>query len=117
MDLTRIAVLYIDLDGFKAIDDTFEHQAGDEILVGFAERLHHLIRPTDVLARLGGDDFAVLLVDADYAQLLAIADQVVLRAAVPFVRDGHVLYVSASVGVRRRPSASRWPVMSRRKKS
>ena len=85
MDLTRIAVLYIDLDGFKAIDDTFGHQAGNEILVGFAERLHHLTRPTDVLARLGGDDFTVLPVDADDAQLFAIGDQVVQREAVPFV--------------------------------
>ena len=127
MDLTRIAVLYIDLDGFKAIDDTFGHQAGVEILVGFAERLHHLIRPTDVLARLGGDDFTVLPVDADDAQLFAIGDQVVQREAVPFVCDGHLLYVSASVGVRRRPSASvgvrrrpsasRWPMRSRRKRS
>ena len=99
VDLTRIAVLYIDLDGFKAINDTFGHQAGDEILVGFAERLRHLVRPTDVLARLGGDEFAVLLVDVDDAQLLAIADRVVLGAAVPFVCDGHLLYVSASVGI------------------
>jgi diguanylate cyclase (GGDEF)-like protein len=55
-DMTRLAVLYIDLDGFKAINDTFGHQAGDEILVGFAERLRHIVRPTDVLARLGGDE-------------------------------------------------------------
>ncbi|TFC85278.1 bifunctional diguanylate cyclase/phosphodiesterase [Cryobacterium sp. TMT3-29-2] len=99
VDITRIAVLYIDLDGFKAINDTFGHQAGDEILIGFADRLRHLVRPTDLLARLGGDEFAVLLVDVDEAQLLAIADRVVLGASVPFVCDGHLLHVSASVGI------------------
>ncbi|WP_158251963.1 bifunctional diguanylate cyclase/phosphodiesterase [Cryobacterium sp. M25] len=99
VDMTRIAVLYIDLDGFKAINDTFGHQAGDEILVGFADRLRDIVRPADVLARIGGDEFAVLLVDVDDVQLLAIADQVVLGASVPFVCDGHLLHVSASVGI------------------
>lgn len=98
-NMTRFGVLYIDLDGFKAINDTFGHQTGDEILVGFAERLRHVIRPTDVLARLGGDEFAVFLVDVDEGQLLAVADRVVLDASVPFVCDGHLLHVSASVGI------------------
>jgi diguanylate cyclase (GGDEF)-like protein len=98
-DLALVAVLYIDLDGFKAINDTFGHQAGDEILTGFAERLRHIVRPVDVLARLGGDEFAVLLVDVNEVQLRAIADRVVLGASVPFVCDGHLLYVSASVGM------------------
>ncbi|TFC44365.1 bifunctional diguanylate cyclase/phosphodiesterase [Cryobacterium sp. TMT1-21] len=98
-DMARVAVLYIDLDGFKAINDTFGHQAGDEILIGFAERLRHIVRPTDVLARQGGDEFAVLLIDVDEGELLAIADLVVLGASVPFVCDGHLLHVTASVGV------------------
>lgn len=98
-DTARFSALYIDLDGFKAINDTFGHQTGNEILVGFAERLRSIFRPTDVLARLGGDEFAVLLADLDEGELLAIADQVVLGASVPFVCDGHLLHVSASVGI------------------
>lgn len=98
-NLVGIAVLYIDLDGFKAVNDTFGHRVGDEILVGFAERLGHIVRPADVLARLGGDEFAVLLVNVDEAQALAIADRVVLGASVPFVCDGQLLHVSASVGI------------------
>lgn len=98
-NLERFAVLYIDLDGFKAVNDTFGHQAGDEVLIRFAERMRDIVRPTDVLARLGGDEFAVLLVDTDEGQLLAIADRIVLGASVPFVCDGHLLHVSASVGI------------------
>jgi diguanylate cyclase (GGDEF)-like protein len=98
-DLAGVAVLFIDLDGFKAINDTFGHRAGDEVLVGFADRLRTLMRPTDVLARLGGDEFAALLVNVTETQALNVADRVVLSAAAPFASDGHLLHLSASVGV------------------
>ena len=97
--LEGIAVLYADLDGFKSVNDTFGHQTGDQVLIDFAERLRHIVRPGDVLARLGGDEFAVLLGDVDDAQALAIAERVVLSASVPFVCDGQLLHVSASVGI------------------
>jgi diguanylate cyclase (GGDEF)-like protein len=98
-ELTGVAVLFIDLDGFKAVNDTFGHGAGDEVLIGFGERLRRLVRPTDVLARLGGDEFAVLLVGVTEEQALAVADRVVQSASAPFTSDGHQLHVSASVGV------------------
>ena len=98
-DLAGVAVLFIDLDGFKAVNDTFGHRAGDEVLVGFADRLRTLVRPTDVLARLGGDEFAALLVNVTEAQALSVADRVVLSAAAPFASDGHLMHLSASVGV------------------
>jgi len=98
-DLAGVAVLFIDLDGFKAVNDTFGHRAGDEVLVGFADRLRGLMRPTDVLARLGGDEFAALLVNVTEAQALDVANRVVVNAAAPFASDGHLLHLSASVGV------------------
>ncbi|PXA67109.1 putative bifunctional diguanylate cyclase/phosphodiesterase [Cryobacterium arcticum] len=98
-NLAGIAVLYIDLDGFKAINDTFGHRAGDEVLAGFAERLGRIIRPADVLARLGGDEFAILLVGVSEMQALAVADRVVAGSSVPFDCDGNILHLSASVGI------------------
>lgn len=97
--LASIAVLYIDLDGFKAINDTFGHRIGDDVLVDFAERLRNNMRGSDVLARLGGDEFAALLVDLSEKQALDIAERIVAAAAEPFTSDGHLLYLSASVGI------------------
>lgn len=98
-ELVGFAVLCIDLDGFKAVNDTFGHRIGDEVLIGFADRLRNIVRSEDVLARLGGDEFAVVLAAVDELQALAIADRIVLSASVPFVCDGHLLHVSASVGI------------------
>ena len=98
-ELAGVAVLFIDLDGFKAVNDTFGHRVGDEVLVGFGARLRALVRPADLLARLGGDEFAVLLVGVTEDQALAVADRVVQSASTPFTSDGHQLHVSASVGV------------------
>jgi diguanylate cyclase (GGDEF)-like protein len=96
---SSIAVLYIDLDGFKAINDTYGHRIGDDVLIDFAERLRDNMRDSDVLARLGGDEFAALLVDIGEKQALDIAKRIVAAAAAPFAADGHLLYLSASVGI------------------
>jgi diguanylate cyclase (GGDEF)-like protein len=95
---SRIAILYIDLDGFKVVNDTFGHRAGDEVLIAFGERLRSCVRPDDVIARLGGDEFAALLSDVSEVQARAIADRVVLTASAPFVYEDQPLYLSASVG-------------------
>jgi diguanylate cyclase (GGDEF)-like protein len=99
MNLTRVAVLYVDLDGFKDVNDTHGHQVGDELLLAFADRLAGCVRPPDVVARLGGDEFGVLLVDVSEVQALAIADRIVLTASAPFVLDEEPITLSASVGV------------------
>ena len=98
-DLTRVAILYIDLDGFKSVNDTFGHRVGDEILIGFADRLRSCFRPGDVVARIGGDEFAALLLDTSEEQATAIADRVVLSANAAFAHDDQLISLSATVGV------------------
>lgn len=96
----EIALLYIDLDRFKPVNDTYGHAVGDELLRQFAQRLQGLIRPTDVVARLGGDEFAVLLNDVRTKEAAEmVADKIVDAAQKPFFIEQHAVVVGASVGV------------------
>lgn len=104
--LRGTAVLFIDLDGFKAVNDTIGHQAGDELLVQAARRLHEAVRQGDTAARLGGDEFAALIVgdgasdrDDRERHLLELADRLRLRLSQPYVIDGNDVRVNASIGV------------------
>jgi len=98
----RPALLYVDLDGFKAVNDDFGHDVGDAVLVQYAQRLCDAVRTEDVVARLGGDEFALLLVDpVTDEQAQAIADRLVLLAAAPFLVGEAVAHVGASVGIAR----------------
>jgi diguanylate cyclase (GGDEF)-like protein len=95
-----IAVMYIDLDTFKAINDTLGHRIGDEVLVILAQRLTALLRPGDTVARLGGDEFAVLCDDiADASHLEPIADRVIDAFWLPFDVSTGPVEVRASVGI------------------
>ena len=95
-----LALLYIDLDHFKPINDSHGHAVGDLVLQAFAHRLVKLVRPSDVIARLGGDEFAVLLRGVrDLGAAQALATKAVDAAQAPFELDGKVLAVGASVGV------------------
>lgn len=97
---TQPALLFIDLDGFKLVNDDHGHTVGDALLKMFAHRLGDLVRPGDVVARLGGDEFAVLLTDGAHRdQAVSVAERVVMAAAAPFLIDSHVLHIGASVGV------------------
>ncbi len=95
-----LALLYVDLDHFKPVNDQYGHPVGDQVLQQFAQRLSALVRPSDGVARLGGDEFALLLrgVHAS-ANAHAVADKVIAAAHTPFEVAGHVLQVGASVGV------------------
>ncbi|GGK37492.1 hypothetical protein GCM10010124_32870 [Pilimelia terevasa] len=93
------AVLAIDLDDFKGINDTLGHHAGDAALVGLAERLRSCLRTSDTAARLGGDEFAVLLPGADAAEAVRVADRVLHALREPVPVDGHPLHLRVSIGV------------------
>ncbi|WP_436534239.1 putative bifunctional diguanylate cyclase/phosphodiesterase [Actinoplanes sp. HUAS TT8] len=92
-------VLYLDLDGFKAVNDNLGHQAGDELLTVVAARLSACLRPGDTAARLGGDEFAVLLDGADTATGMAVADRIVASVHAPIDLNGRPAVVGASIGI------------------
>jgi diguanylate cyclase (GGDEF)-like protein/PAS domain S-box-containing protein len=97
---SRLALLYVDLDHFKLVNDSFGHDAGDQLLAEVGHRLSLLSRHVDTVARLGGDEFVVLcgaLRDDDDVGL--IADRIVRGMHAPYVEDGHDLSVTCSVGV------------------
>lgn len=96
----RCAVLLIDLDRFKNVNDSLGHQAGDQLLKMVAEKIKQCLRNNDLLARLGGDEFAILLSDVDSDELIsAIAERITQAAASPFMVSGQEIRISASIGV------------------
>ena len=95
-----VGMLYLDIDGFKQVNDISGHAAGDELLVQTAARLRHTVRPGDTVARLGGDEFAIVCVDIDdVGTLLGIADRVLASCGVPFQLTNCMHQVSASIGI------------------
>jgi len=96
----RFAVLFIDLDRFKMINDTLGHHAGDQFLVEIAARLKECVRDNDILARLGGDEFVVLLdsLSSTY-DAEEIASRIINTISLPFDLDGHCLHSNASIGI------------------
>jgi diguanylate cyclase (GGDEF)-like protein/PAS domain S-box-containing protein len=96
----RVAVLFVDLDNFKVVNDSLGHGAGDSLLEAVADRLRLVVRPHDVLARFGGDEFTVLVADVrDEEDALRVADRIQAALAEPIVLDGARRFVTASVGV------------------
>ncbi len=95
-----IALLYLDIDHFKEINDTLGHAVGDAILVEFARRLSECVRETDLVARLGGDEFVVLLEDIDLpAVAQSIARKVIEKLSTGVCVDGKFVPVTASIGI------------------
>jgi diguanylate cyclase (GGDEF)-like protein len=95
-----VAVLFVDMDRFKTINDTLGHEVGDKLLQALAERFTASVREGDTVARFGGDEFVVLLDDVASEKDIGVVAQKVLEAlAPPFAIDGQDLYITASIGV------------------
>jgi diguanylate cyclase (GGDEF)-like protein/PAS domain S-box-containing protein len=95
----RAAVLFIDLDDFKLVNDSLGHAAGDVLLTAVAERIRACLRPQDTAARLGGDEFAVLVEETDAEQSAAIADRILAALRQPFAIGDRQVFMQASIGI------------------
>jgi diguanylate cyclase (GGDEF)-like protein len=103
---TPLAILFIDLDGFKEINDRLGHDAGDSLLTAFAQRLKDCLRQSDTAARLGGDEFVVLIDDFSEPSIPAIvAQRILVVTAKPFPVATRECNVSASIGISLYPNA------------
>ena len=95
-----VAVLFLDLDNFKIVNDSLGHEAGDGLLLTVTERLSACVRPGDTVARLGGDEFTVLLEDLDdEAQAVGLAERIAATLSVPLVVSGREVFTTASLGI------------------
>ncbi len=93
------ALLLMDLDHFKEINDTLGHQVGDDILVAIGKRLTDLLRISDTVARLGGDEFAIIIPSSDSTHAENVANKILSALSQPYNVGGHKLYIGASIGI------------------
>ena len=95
-----LAVMFLDLDGFKNINDTLGHEYGDILLKEIAQRLARILRTDDMIARQGGDEFTIFLQDISAVEdIIQIAEKILAVVAEPFLMAGHEMHVTASIGI------------------
>ncbi len=104
-----VALLCLDLDDFKLVNDTLGHATGDGVLVAVAERIRSCIRDSDTAARLGGDEFAVILMSADIEEVSLIAGRIVERVSRPYRFDGQMVEIGCSLGISMAPKDHKTP--------
>jgi len=103
-----LAVLCLDLDHFKQVNDTLGHPIGDALLQAVAERIRSCVRPTDRIARLGGDEFAIVQIPVDQpVDCISLASRLIARIAEPYDLNGHQIVIGASVGIALAPGDGR----------
>ncbi len=95
----RVALLYLDLDGFKSVNDTYGHAAGDQLLRMAADRLRTLLRAGDVAARMGGDEFVIIARDLDRTQATRLGERLIREIGCPYRLESGEVTIGVSVGV------------------
>jgi diguanylate cyclase (GGDEF)-like protein len=100
----RIAVMFLDLDRFKSVNDSLGHSVGDALLCAVTERLQRVVAPSDTVARLGGDEFAIVQRHATPAGASELARKIIAELAEPFEVQGHQLIVGTSIGIAMAPA-------------
>ncbi len=106
-DATHLAILFIDLDNFKPVNDNFGHRFGDMVLKEMAGRLATHARATDTVARVGGDEFVVLLEgDPDSQAIIGVAQRIIDDMSRPYMAGGHAIHLSCSIGIATYPEGA-----------
>jgi diguanylate cyclase (GGDEF)-like protein/PAS domain S-box-containing protein len=96
----KFAVLYIDLDRFKQVNDTLGHQVGDQLLIAVATRLKSQVREIDTVSRLGGDEFAILVSEVmSHNDVTNLAEKILVALSLPYIIEGHTINSSGSLGI------------------
>ena len=108
------AVLYLDLDEFKAVNDRFGHNVGDALLKAFGHRLQFCLRPEDILCRLGGDEFAVVLPDVGSEDVFRVVDRLARTTSEAYIIQGEEISCTASIGAALQPEqgVELWQLLS-----
>jgi diguanylate cyclase (GGDEF)-like protein/PAS domain S-box-containing protein len=97
--VTKLAVLFLDLDNFKNINDTLGHNIGDQLLIKVTEQVRNCLRDSDMLARFGGDEFTILLEDINSEQVINIARKISNAFSNAFQLDNHTVFITTSIGI------------------
>ena len=100
----KVAVMFLDLDRFKLVNDTLGHMIGDELLRSVGQRLQSCLRDCDTLARIGGDEFTILLPEVhDHSSATEVAKKIIRNLKKPFIVEGHECFISTSIGIAHYP--------------